>query len=312
MSQLNRRGACLQLARLHDAARHLTPGDLHDHRGSAAAGPIDGRRIGHPLESIRRPARQHEPPRGGPHRERRKLRRFEQDIGGVGGDLGAGVSHHPGQGHGPLRVGNHAHEVGEGVGLVVDGRERLAGKSPPHGDPAAPDSGKIEGVQRLSAFKHHVVGDVDDIVDAGHSHSGQPVNEPLRTRPHPHTLDHPSRVVGTELWLEDLHRDAGCGRGSGLLRAGIGNVERSFKQNGGLASHADVSEAVGAVACHLDLDRRVGAHRPRGLVVETREQQPLDKRLGGRGQAHVVGEPVRGDDHGLGLRSGERGRRTVA
>ena len=287
------------MPRLHDTAGDMPTGNLGDHRRGAAAGPVDGRGIGHPFEPIRRRARQREPPRRGPDRERRELRRFEQDVGRVGGDLCAGSPHHPGQRHGPLRIGDHAHRIGEGIGLVVDGRERFAWQGPPHDDAAAPNLGEVEGVERLPAFEHHVVGDVDDIVDAGHSHGGQPVDEPLRARPHPHALDHPGRIKRTDLGLEDLHRDVRCRRDGGLLQARIGNVERAGEQHSGLTGHADVPEAVGAVARHLDLDRRVGADYPRRLVIESGEEQPFDEGIGRHGQTHILGQPVRGDNHGL-------------
>ena len=163
---------------------------------------------------------------------------------------------------------------------MVDGGERFSGQSPPHADPAAPDRGEIEGMKRLSAFEHHVVGNVDDIVDACHTHGGQPVNEPLRTRSHTHALDHPGRVERTDLGLENLHRDVRCGRSGSLLRARIGNVERLVEEDGGLPRHADVAEAVGAVAGHLDLDCCVGPDRPRRLVIKPGEQQPFNEGLG--------------------------------
>jgi transketolase len=56
-------------------------------------------------------------------------------------------------------------------------------------------------------------------------------------------------------------------------------VQRPRKQHRRLTRNADVPEAVRPVARDFDLDGRVVPHGPRRLVVEARQQKPLDERL---------------------------------
>ena len=76
------------------------------------------------------------------------------------------------------RVGDDAHPRLQGVGLVVDGLDGLAGRGTADDDLRPAELGVIEGVQRLAALHEHVVGDVHDVVDRRHAHGRQPVDEP--------------------------------------------------------------------------------------------------------------------------------------
>jgi hypothetical protein len=216
-----------------------------------------------------------------------------------GRDLGRGAAHHSGERHGPLGVGDHAHPLREGIRLVVDRGERLPVGGAADHDPTRPDAREVEGVQRLPALEHHVVGHVHHVVDARHSHGGEPLDEPLRARPHLHAADHPRRVAGADVGGEDLHADAPGRVSRRLERPRVGHVQGTVEQHRDLAGHAEVAEAVGSVARDLELDRGVVADTGGRLVVEARHQQPLDNVVERRGDLHVIRQPVRGDDHGI-------------
>ena len=57
------------------------------------------------------------------------------------------------------------------VRLVIDGLEQLAGPRLADDDLRPGQLGEIERVQRLTAFHHHIVGDVHDVVDRPRSRS---------------------------------------------------------------------------------------------------------------------------------------------
>ena len=48
----------------------------------------------------------------------------------------------------------------------------------PNDDSSPLKLGKIKGVQGLPAFQHHVVGDIDDVVDGGNAHRPQTIFQP--------------------------------------------------------------------------------------------------------------------------------------
>ena len=142
---------------------------------------------------------------------------------------------------------------------MIDGGERLSIDSPPHHDPPATDLRQIEGVERLTALEHHVVGDVDDVVHARDPDRRQPVDEPVRTRPHSHAANHPRDVAGADLGGVDLHGDGSGGVPTGLERPRVGHVERPAKQHGRLAGHPDMPEEafIHRISVANELDRLV-------------------------------------------------------
>ena len=52
---------------------------------------------------------------------------------------------------------------------AVDSGDRLAGPGAADDDAALAEGGQIEEVQRLTQLQHHVVGDIDDVVDGAES-----------------------------------------------------------------------------------------------------------------------------------------------
>ena len=54
---------------------------------------------------------------------------------------------------------------------------------------------EVEGVQRLAAFHHHVVGDVDHVVDHGDADGPQPIGQPSGTGADLDAADHAGRIA---------------------------------------------------------------------------------------------------------------------
>ena len=69
----------------------------------------------------------------------------------------------------PLDVGDDEHLVVEGALDAVERDDLLAGRGAAGDEPAAADLAGVERVQRLAPAEHHVVGDVDDVVDGAHA-----------------------------------------------------------------------------------------------------------------------------------------------
>ena len=74
-------------------------------------------------------------------------------------------------------------------------------------------------------------------------------------------------------------------------------MERPIEEHRHLAGHADVPQAIGAIARHLDVDGGVGSNLPGCLVVEPAHEEPSDELVDGGLPADILGKPGRGEDH---------------
>ena len=91
---------------------------------------------------------------------------------------------------------------------MIDCREDFASKRPTHSDAAILNRLEVEGMQWLSAFEHHVVGDIDNGIDALNADCSQSINEPLWTRSNAHAANHTRRVKRAEGLVVNLNSDA--------------------------------------------------------------------------------------------------------
>ena len=92
-------------------------------------------------------------------------RRFDDDVGRGGRDLGRRAAHDPGDPQGPGGIGD---QQGLRFELTLDVVERLhalALAREADDDPAVVHGGRVEHVDRLAELQHHVVADVDDVAD---------------------------------------------------------------------------------------------------------------------------------------------------
>ena len=107
-------------------------------------------------------------------------------------DLGDLAAHDPGDPGGPVAVADQDRLGVEGALDAVEGGHPLAVARRADDQLAAGHLVEVEGVQRLAGQQHHVVGDVDDVVDRPHgrrairrafSHSGDgPIVTSVNTR----------------------------------------------------------------------------------------------------------------------------------
>ncbi len=114
------------------------------------------------------------------HQHARRVRR----------DLRARAAHQPGDRGGPLVVLDHDHLVIERARLAVERLHLLAVVRAAHGQARAGDAVEVEGVQRLAAEQHRVVGDVDDVVDRALPGGGESRLQPRRRRRDRDVLEH--------------------------------------------------------------------------------------------------------------------------
>src|ERR1700751_5907749 len=87
------------------------------------------------------------------------------------------------------------------VRLAIQGNELFSGLGHAHFDPTM-QFGKIISVKWLSGFEHHVIRDVDDIINGANSGSRQPRTQPGRTR---------SDFDAPDLLETDERTAVGCG-----------------------------------------------------------------------------------------------------
>ena len=96
------------------------------------------------------------------------------------GDLGDLAAHDPGDPGRAVVVADEDRLGVEGALDAVEGRHLLALAGGAHGQRPAGNLVEVEGVQRLRGEQHHVVGDVDDVVDRPLPGRGQPRLQPER------------------------------------------------------------------------------------------------------------------------------------
>ena len=99
----------------------------------------------------------------------------------VVGDLGVGAAHHPGDADRAI-VGVADQQVVGGSVRSTPSSVVIGSPSPRQADAeaAAAERGQVVGVVRLAELEHHVVADVDDVVDRAHAGGGQAARHPRR------------------------------------------------------------------------------------------------------------------------------------
>ena len=100
-----------------------------------------------------------------------------------------------GDDQGALGVGDDQVVGAQGAVDAVEGDDVLAGAGAARDQPAAADLGGVEGVQRLAHGQHHVVGDVDHVVDGAHAGVREARLEPGRRLAHRDAADDAGAVA---------------------------------------------------------------------------------------------------------------------
>ena len=104
-------------------------------------------------------------------------------------DLRVSSAHHAGHRRGTLGVGDDEHVLVERALDAVERLQRLAGGRAPDHEPAAAEPRQVERVHRLAHLQHHVVGDVDDVVDGADAGGFEALGEPGGRGPDAHVED---------------------------------------------------------------------------------------------------------------------------
>ena len=176
-------------------------------------------------------------------------------------DLRACAAHQPGDRRRAVGVLDDDHLGVELTGLTVERLHLLALARAAHDQLRAGDAVEIEGVQRLAAEQHRVVGDVDDVVDRALPGGHQTRLQPCRGRTDRDVVEDARREARTQ--LRALHDDLRARHRT--LRSGVGRPRRVGQRCAGrgvqLARDAVNAEAVGAVGCDLQLEHVLGDHQ---------------------------------------------------
>ena len=109
------------------------------------------------------------------------MRRFQQNIATAGRDGRIRSAHHPGQRDGLFAVGDDEAIGSQRDGLSVQKIDRFA-RAREANDDSGFDFGEIESVQRLPAFEHHIIGDIDRGVDRAHAATKKTRSDGRRSR----------------------------------------------------------------------------------------------------------------------------------
>ena len=117
---------------------------------------------------------------------------------------------------------------------------------------------QVEGVKRLASEVHHVVGDVDHIVDGSGAGGNHTARKPLGAGTNLHVAYHAGRVARAELRVIDAHVHQIEGvRALLLLDGRKRDVGALVEHGGGLHRHAHHGEAVRTVGRDLAVDHGV-------------------------------------------------------
>ena len=111
----------------------------------------------------------------------------------------------------------------QAAGHVVERRDLLAIAGPPDAEAVAAQRRQVVGVVGLAELEHHVVADVDDVVDRAHAGRGEALGHPRCRRPDRHAIDHRRREAAAAVAVDDLDRRHRTAVGD-LRLAGVGGV----------------------------------------------------------------------------------------
>jgi hypothetical protein len=155
----------------------------------------------------------------------------------------------------------------EGAFGAVEGDHRLALRRPPHAEPVPAEGVEVVGVGRLVQLEHHVVADVDDVVDGSHAGGTEPPRHPGHRCSDLHARHHQGGEPRAALAVE--HLDGGRARRPVGLHRGRSRSERHAEMCGNIAGKAEMPPTVGAVAGEVDVEHHLGGQVERLPVGNT-------------------------------------------
>ena len=220
----------------------------------------------------------------------------------VGGHAGILAAHDAGDDDRFGRVGDDEHRGGEKALLAVERDQLFARGGASNDKGGAAELAGIKGVHGLAVLEHHVIADIDHIVDRAQADGGEALLHPVGAGPNLDARDHGGGVKRAVLGGIDADRReqiGTCGgRCGGRGEANLGVGELFLEPGGELAGEAEVGLAVRAVGCDLDVVGDIAGGQDgvdgRAELGAAREQEQAGGVLGHTdflgGAHHAIGE----------------------
>ena len=238
------------------AAQHLAARDLGDEARRPRRGARAGVGIGAALEAVRGVGLEAQPARHLAHRAALEVGALEEEVAGRRGDLAVAPAHHPCQGHGALRVGDHQHALFEPPLDAVERHQPLARPRRAHHDARPREPRQVEGVEGLTHLPQDVVGGVDHVVDRPLADRLETAAQPRRALADAHAAHHARRVAQAAR-VGDLDPRRFAGARAGLRRRPLGLAQRPLQLDRQLARQPEMVHGVGPVGGDVDVEHRV-------------------------------------------------------
>lgn len=148
--------------------------------------------------------------RGAADRRAAEIGAFEDDGGGFVGDFRVLAAHDARQCDRLFAVGDAEHIGRQLADVPVERGDSLALGRSADDDGLGGNVGSVKRVHRLAVFQHHIVRDVDDVVDRADACRAQTLAHPLGTGRNFDVFHHPRRVPQTKIVRRDLHVKKVC------------------------------------------------------------------------------------------------------
>ena len=189
----------------------------------------------------------------------------------VADDLAVRAAHDARDADGLVLVADAEHVRRQLALVAVERLDGLALARGAHDDVAAFDAAEVKGVHRLAVFEHHIVRDIDDVVDGAHAAVAQSLAHPARRRSDLDVFHHARGVARAEVAVLNVDVDKVGDAAAAAVRLGLVQLEGALEGRARLACKADNAQAVGAVGRDLELDDG---------IIETENARHVETRLG--------------------------------
>ena len=172
----------------------------------------------------------------------------------VADDLAVRAAHDARDADGLVLVADAEHIRRQLALVAVERLDGLALARGAHDDVAAFDAAEVKGVHRLAVFEHHIVRDIDDVVDGAHAAVAQSLAHPAWRRSDLDVFHHARGVARAEVAVLNVNVDDLRDAAAAAVRLGLMQLEGALEGRARLARKADDGKAVGAVRRDLKLD----------------------------------------------------------
>ena len=186
-----------------------------------------------------------------------EVRRLQQHIHRGVTDLGVGPAHDTGEADRLLRVGDHQCVAGQLAVFAVQRCQMLAFDGPANDDLVVHHGVEIEGMQWLADLEHHVVSDIDDVVDGRLALFREPLLQPLRRRTKFQVLQNRGRISTTEIWIGNPHRRQAVNWRTVLRVRQVGLGYDLIRESRHFTRNAQHRETVGPVGRQIEIEYRL-------------------------------------------------------